>query len=77
MPRASSNAIPSCADSISRSCSCEANPFHPSLRLHGLKGRLTGMHSVSINLPYRITIELLLKDERIVPVNVGDHEEVY
>jgi mRNA-degrading endonuclease YafQ of YafQ-DinJ toxin-antitoxin module len=55
----------------------EANPQHPSLRLHALKGRLAGLHSVSINLSYRITIELLITEEEIVPVNVGDHDAVY
>ncbi len=55
----------------------EANPHHPSLRLHALKGRLTGLHSVSINLSYRITLELLISQDQIVPVNVGDHDGVY
>jgi toxin HigB-1 len=55
----------------------EANPHHPSLRLHALKGRLSGLHSVSINLSQRITLELLMQDREIVPVNVGDHETVY
>ena len=55
----------------------EANPFHPSLRLHPLKGRLSELHSVSINLSYRITITLLVEGERIIPVNVGSHDEVY
>ena len=55
----------------------EANPHHPSLRLHALKGRLAGLHSVSINLSQRITIEFLIDDRRIVPVNVGDHDAVY
>ena len=55
----------------------EANPFHPSLRLHPLSGRLTGLHSVSINLSYRITLEFLLNDQEIIPVNVGDHDAVY
>ena len=55
----------------------EANPFHPSLRLHALSGRLAGVHSVSINLSYRITLELLIQDERIILVNVGDHDAVY
>jgi mRNA-degrading endonuclease YafQ of YafQ-DinJ toxin-antitoxin module len=55
----------------------EANPFHPSLRLHALGGRLAGVHSVSINLSYRITLELLIQDEKIIPVNVGDHDAVY
>ena len=54
----------------------EANPYHPSLRLHALSGRLAGVHSVSINLSYRITLELLIQDERIIPVNVGDHDAV-
>jgi mRNA-degrading endonuclease YafQ of YafQ-DinJ toxin-antitoxin module len=55
----------------------EANPFHPSLRLHALSGKLQGLHSVSINLSYRITLELLIQDQRIIPVNVGDHAAVY
>jgi len=55
----------------------EANPFHPSLRLHSLGGKLDGLHSVSINLSYRITLELLIDAEQITPVNVGDHEAVY
>ena len=55
----------------------ELNPHHPSLRLHALGGRLQGLHSVSINLSYRITLELLIRDEEIIPVNVGDHDAVY
>lgn len=55
----------------------EGNPFHPSLRLHPLHGKLEGLHSVSINLSYRITLELLIKDEQIIPVTVGDHDVVY
>lgn len=55
----------------------EANPFHPSLRLHQLSGKLSGLHSVSINLSYRITLELLITEHEIIPVNVGDHDAVY
>ena len=55
----------------------QANPYHPSLRLHALKGKLAGLHSVSINLSYRITLELLITESEIVPINVGDHDEVY
>ena len=55
----------------------EANPFHPSLRLHTLRGKFEGLHSVSINLSYRITLELLIQDGQIIPVNVGDHDAVY
>ena len=55
----------------------EFNPHHPSLRLHALSGKLQGLHSVSINLSYRITLELLIRDEEIILVNVGDHDVVY
>ena len=55
----------------------QANPTHPSLRLHSLRGKLEGLHSVSVNLSYRITLELLLQDRQIIPVNVGDHDAVY
>ncbi len=55
----------------------EANPFHPSLRLHALSGGLKGLHSISINLSYRITLELLIEDAQIILVNVGDHDVVY
>ncbi|MFM8442578.1 MAG: type II toxin-antitoxin system YafQ family toxin [Methylococcus sp.] len=55
----------------------EANPHHPSLRLHALSGQLAGLHSVSINLSYRITLEFLIETDRIVLVNVGDHDSVY
>ncbi len=54
-----------------------ANPHHPSLRLHALSGKLSGLHAVSINLSYRITLELWIRDRQIVPVNVGDHDTVY
>lgn len=54
-----------------------ANPHHPSLRLHALSGKLSGLHAVSINLSYRITLELWIRDRQIVPLNVGDHDAVY
>ena len=55
----------------------EANPYHPSLRLHALGGKHQGVHSVSINLSYRITLELMIRGEQIILVNIGDHDTVY
>lgn len=55
----------------------EQDPFHPSLRLHALEGRLAGLHAVSINLQYRITLELELRQQEIILVSVGSHGEVY
>ncbi len=55
----------------------EVDPFHPSLRLHRLKGTLSELHSVSINISYRITLELTIQEQMIIPVDVGTHDEVY
>jgi mRNA-degrading endonuclease YafQ of YafQ-DinJ toxin-antitoxin module len=55
----------------------EQDPSHSSLRLHPLKGRLAGLHSVSISMRYRITLELELREQEIIFVNVGSHGEVY
>lgn len=54
-----------------------ANPFHPSLRLHKLEGRLSDYHSVSINLSYRIVLYFLITENEIIPVDIGDHYTVY
>ena len=55
----------------------ELNPQHPSLRLHKLTGTLSDLHSVSINISYRMTLEFLVEGNRILPVNIGKHEAVY
>jgi mRNA-degrading endonuclease YafQ of YafQ-DinJ toxin-antitoxin module len=55
----------------------EINPYHPSLRLHELKGKLKGLHSVSINLSYRITLELMISEKDIILIDVGPHGRVY
>lgn len=53
----------------------EINPFHPSLRLHPLKGKLAGLHAVSINISYRISLLLIIREKEIILVNVGTHGE--
>ena len=55
----------------------ELHPHHPSLRLHGLSGRLDGLQSISINLKYRVTIEMIITESEIVLINVSDHDAVY
>ena len=55
----------------------EADPHHPSLRLHALRGRLQGLHSVSINLSYRITLEVWIDGQRLIPIDIGSHDVVY
>jgi toxin HigB-1 len=55
----------------------EINPFHPSLRIHKLQGRLSDLHSISINISYRISIYFIIQDDQIIPIDIGTHEEVY
>jgi len=55
----------------------ELDPFHPSLRLHRLQGPLKDLHSASITIRYRITLELILQGREIIPIDVGSHDEVY
>lgn len=55
----------------------EINPYHPSLRLHRLQGKLSELYSVSINISYRMTIIFLIENDRIIPIDIGSHDEVY
>jgi addiction module RelE/StbE family toxin len=55
----------------------ELNPYHPSLRLHKLSGKLSDLYSVSINITYRLSIEFIIQEDKIIPVDIGTHEEVY
>ncbi|HQQ88432.1 MAG TPA: hypothetical protein PLA72_10575 [Smithellaceae bacterium] len=55
----------------------EINPHHPSLRMHKLSGKLSKLYSVSINISYRISIIFLIEDDKIIPVEIGSHDEVY
>lgn len=55
----------------------EINPYHPSLRLHCLQGKLKGLYSISINLSYRITLEFLIENKEIIPINIGNHDQIY
>ena len=55
----------------------ELDPFHPSLRLHKLQGKLNDYHSVSINMKYRVVIDFVFKEKEIIPIDIGTHDEVY
>lgn len=55
----------------------EINPFHPSLRLHKLRGKLQEYYSISINTQYRVVIDFIIKDNEIIPLDIGTHDEVY
>lgn len=49
------------------------NPLHPSLRLHGLNGKLSGLWSISINRGYRIIFERMEKGD-ILFISIGKHD---
>ena len=49
----------------------EINPFHNSLRLHKLKGAISDFYSVSIDMKYRIIIDFIIEDRKIIPLNIG------
>ena len=56
------------------------NPQHPALslrRLHKLSGRLEGLFSVSINISYRVIINFIIRNDQIVLIDIGSHDEVY
>jgi mRNA-degrading endonuclease YafQ of YafQ-DinJ toxin-antitoxin module len=55
----------------------ELNPHHPSLRLHGLQGQLSGLSSASINMSYPVVLELMLQEHDIILVDIGSHGQVY
>ncbi|WP_456393421.1 type II toxin-antitoxin system RelE/ParE family toxin [Persephonella sp.] len=55
----------------------ELNPYHPSLRLHKLKGKFANKYSVSITMSYRIIITLVITEKEIILIDIGHHDEVY
>ncbi|MEA2028951.1 MAG: plasmid stabilization protein [Campylobacterota bacterium] len=54
----------------------EIDPFHPSLRLHQLQGKLKAYHSVSITMQYRVVIDFIIEDDKIIPIDIGTHDKV-
>ena len=50
------------------------NPFHPSLRLDKLKGRFSDYYSVSLKMQYRIMLDFLIEDDRILLIDIGGNE---
>jgi mRNA-degrading endonuclease YafQ of YafQ-DinJ toxin-antitoxin module len=55
----------------------EIDPYHSSLRLHKLQGKLRVYYSVSITMKYRVVIDFIIKDKEIIPIDIGTHDEVY
>lgn len=50
------------------------DPLYPSLRLHKFAA---GKYSVSINMSYRISLNLKIEGKRIILLDIGTHREIY
>ncbi|NIA01890.1 MAG: type II toxin-antitoxin system mRNA interferase toxin, RelE/StbE family [Nitrospirae bacterium] len=48
------------------------NPFHPSLRLHKLRGKLEGLWSISIDRKYRLIFKTLENGVTLF-ISIGSH----
>ncbi len=48
------------------------NPFHPSLRLHKLKGKLQTLWSISVDMKHRIIFKPI-EDGNILFISIGMH----
>jgi len=55
----------------------ESNPHHPSLRLHKLQEKLGEYFSISIDMKYRVIIDFVIRENEIIPIDIGNHDEVY
>ncbi len=55
----------------------KSNPYHPSLRLHKLKGNLKKLYSLSIDLKHKIILDIVIEDKMIILVDIGAHDDVY
>jgi len=55
----------------------EIDPYHPSLRIHKLTGKLRCYYSISINMKYRVVIDFIIQKNEIIPIDIGTHDKVY
>jgi len=42
-----------------------------------MQGKYKGIHSISINLSYRITVIFKITKDEIIPMSIGKHDELY
>ena len=46
------------------------------LQLHPLMAKIDGLHSVSINIVFRIALGVIITEKKIILIKVGCHDEV-
>jgi len=55
----------------------ETDPRAPRLRLHRLSGKHRDKQAVSLTYSYRIVLILCIRQEEVVLLDIGSHDEVY
>jgi addiction module RelE/StbE family toxin len=59
----------------------ETDPFHPSLKTHKLKGKLSGVWACTVEYDCRIVFNLVKnsdsQEDEIYLIDIGSHDEVY
>ncbi len=53
------------------------DPFQAHLKLHPLKGKLTGLYAVNLTFSYRVTLTIEIIEKEIILLDIGSHDEVY
>ncbi|KLE07136.1 hypothetical protein AF78_01510 [Aliarcobacter butzleri L353] len=38
---------------------------------------MADFHSISTNMEYRVIIDFIIKDNEIIPIDMGTHDDVY
>ena len=51
------------------------DPFTPSLKTHPLKGKLKGRYACSLTYDLRVVFKL--KNDSVVLIDIGSHDEIY
>jgi mRNA-degrading endonuclease YafQ of YafQ-DinJ toxin-antitoxin module len=53
------------------------DPFHPTLKLHALTGKLDGLQAIRINFSYRVVLTVQMQAQSILLLDIGSHDAVY
>jgi mRNA-degrading endonuclease YafQ of YafQ-DinJ toxin-antitoxin module len=53
------------------------DPFQPRLRIHPLRGRMDGLHAISLTYQYRVILTVQITEREVILIDIGTHDEVY
>jgi len=55
----------------------KTNPLHPSLSIHKLTGKKREYFSISLDMNYRMILDFIVEDKKIILLDIGSHGEIY